>query len=42
MAWYRAGSVSVTNGSTAVTGSGTSWVYNGVKLYCFAEGGGVA
>lgn len=28
MAWYRAGSVSVTNGSTAVTGSGTSWVDN--------------
>ena len=28
MAWYRAGSVSVTNGNTAVAGSGTSWVDN--------------
>lgn len=26
MAWYRTGTVSVTNGSTTVTGSGTSWV----------------
>lgn len=26
MAWYRAGTVSVTNNSTAVTGSGTAWV----------------
>jgi hypothetical protein len=26
MAWYKSGTVSVTNGSTTVTGSGTSWV----------------
>lgn len=26
MSWYRTGSVSVTNGSTTVTGDGTSWV----------------
>ena len=26
MAWYRTGTISVTNGSTTVTGSGTSWV----------------
>ena len=24
--WYRTGTVSVTNGSTTVTGSGTSWI----------------
>jgi hypothetical protein len=26
MAWYRTGTISVTNGSTAVTGAGTAWV----------------
>jgi hypothetical protein len=26
MAWYRTGTVGVTNGSTTVTGSGTSWI----------------
>lgn len=26
MAWYRTGTVTVTNGSTAITGSGTAWV----------------
>ena len=26
MAWYRSGLATFTNGSTAVTGSGTSWV----------------
>lgn len=26
MSWYRTGTVSVTNGSTTVTGSGTSWI----------------
>ena len=26
MAWYRTGTVAVTNGSTTVTGSGTAWV----------------
>jgi hypothetical protein len=28
MAWYRTGTVTVTNGSTTVTGSGTAWVAN--------------
>jgi hypothetical protein len=28
MAWYSAGTVSVTNGSATVTGSGTAWVAN--------------
>jgi len=28
MAWYRAGTVSVTNGSTTVMGTGTAWVAN--------------
>ena len=28
MGWYKTGTVSVTNGSTAVSGSGTSWVAN--------------
>jgi hypothetical protein len=28
MAWYRAGTCSVTNGSQAVTGAGTAWVAN--------------
>lgn len=28
MSWYRTGTVSVTSGSTAVTGSGTAWVGN--------------
>lgn len=28
MAWYRAGTVSVTNSSTTVTGAGTDWVAN--------------
>jgi len=28
MAWYKAGTVSVTSGSPTVTGSGTSWVAN--------------
>lgn len=28
MAWYRTGTISVTNGSATVTGSGTSWVAN--------------
>ena len=26
MPWYRTGTVSVTNGSTTVTGSGTNWI----------------
>lgn len=26
--WYRAGTIAVTNGSTAVTGTGTAWVEN--------------
>lgn len=26
--WYRTGTISVTNGSTAVTGSGTAWIAN--------------
>ena len=26
--WYRTGSISLTNGSTAVTGSGTAWILN--------------
>lgn len=30
-AWYRAGTVSVTNGSATVTGTGTNWVSSGVK-----------
>ena len=36
MAWYRSGTISVTNGSTAVTGSGTAWIANvsaGESLY---------
>lgn len=33
MAWYRTGTVSVTNGSTTVTGSGTLWVANAVAGY---------
>jgi len=28
MAWYRAGTVAVTNGSAVITGSGTAWVNN--------------
>ncbi|WP_345873060.1 SUMF1/EgtB/PvdO family nonheme iron enzyme [Shewanella algae] len=28
MSWYRTGTVTVTNGSTKVTGSGTAWVAN--------------
>jgi hypothetical protein len=28
MAWYRQGSISVTNGSATVTGSGTQWIAN--------------
>lgn len=28
MAWYRTGTVTVTNGSTTVTGSGTQWIAN--------------
>ncbi|GAA3265845.1 hypothetical protein GCM10020258_34060 [Sphingomonas yabuuchiae] len=28
MAWYRAGTVAVTNGSAVITGSGTAWVGN--------------
>lgn len=28
MAWYKTGTVSVSNGSTTVTGSGTAWVVN--------------
>lgn len=28
MSWYRTGTVTVTNGSTTVTGSGTAWVGN--------------
>jgi hypothetical protein len=28
MAWYKTGTISVTNGSTTVTGSGTSWSAN--------------
>jgi hypothetical protein len=28
MAWYRTGTISLTNGSTAVTGSGTAWISN--------------
>ncbi len=28
MAWYRTGTVSVTNGSTSVSGSGTAWIAN--------------
>ncbi|BCV49542.1 SUMF1/EgtB/PvdO family nonheme iron enzyme [Shewanella algae] len=28
MSWYRTGTVTVTNGSTTVTGSGTAWVAN--------------
>lgn len=28
MAWYKAGTCSVTNGSTTVTGTGTAWVDN--------------
>lgn len=33
MAWYRTGTVSVTNGSATVTGSGTLWVANAVAGY---------
>ena len=36
MAWYRSGSITVTNGSTTVTGSGTQWIANagvGEALY---------
>lgn len=29
MSWYKTGTVTVTNGSAAVTGAGTSWVDNG-------------
>lgn len=28
MAWYRTGTITVTNGSTTVTGSGTQWIAN--------------
>ena len=28
MAWYRTGTISLTNGSTAVAGSGTAWISN--------------
>jgi hypothetical protein len=28
MAWYRTGTITVTNGSTTVTGSGTAWIAN--------------
>lgn len=30
MAWYRTGTVAVTNGSTTITGTGTAWVANAV------------
>jgi hypothetical protein len=30
MAWYRTGTITITNGSTAVTGSGTLWTGNAV------------
>jgi hypothetical protein len=36
MAWYRTGTITVTNGSTTVTGSGTLWIANagiGEALY---------
>lgn len=33
MAWYRTGTVTVTNGSASVTGSGTLWVANAVAGY---------
>jgi len=36
MAWYKTGTISVTNGSTTVTGSGTQWIANaaiGEALY---------
>lgn len=36
MAWYRTGTITVTNGSTTVTGSGTAWIANagvGEALY---------
>lgn len=36
MAWYKTGTITVTNGSTTVTGSGTSWIANagvGEALY---------
>lgn len=36
MAWYRTGTISVTNGSPTVTGSGTAWISNaavGEALY---------
>jgi hypothetical protein len=36
MAWYRTGTISLTNGSTTVTGSGTAWIANaaaGEALY---------
>ena len=36
MAWYRTGTISLTNGSTTVTGSGTTWIANagiGEALY---------
>lgn len=28
MAWYRTGTIAITNGSTAVTGTGTAWILN--------------
>lgn len=28
MAWYRSGTISLTNGSAAVTGAGTAWILN--------------
>ena len=36
MSWYRVGTITVTNGSTTVTGSGTAWIANagvGEALY---------
>jgi len=36
MAWFRTGTISLTNGSTTVTGSGTAWIANagvGEALY---------
>lgn len=42
MAWYKTGTVSVTNGSATVTGSGTAWVANARVGQAFAlEGSGV-
>lgn len=40
MAWYRTGTISLTNGSTAVTGSGTAWIANaGVGEAIYAPDG---